>query len=72
MPVADLSVLLKKIPSLSLKYEFWKRYHKPFKNIPELCELYFQIAEIEFKLKNYQQTSAYLVSAPSADGSFSI
>lgn len=60
MSAADLNVLLKKIPSLSLKREFWKRYHKPFENIPELCELYFQIAEIEFKLKNYRQTSAYL------------
>lgn len=56
MSTADLSVLLKKIPSLSLKREFWKRYKKPFANTPRLCELYFQIAEIEFALKNYQES----------------
>lgn len=60
MSISDLNTLLKKIPSLSLKREFWKRYNRPFENVPELCELYFLAAEMEFKLRNYRQALTYL------------
>lgn len=58
--VSELNALLKQLPTLSLKHDFLIRYKKPFANTPELCELYFQIAEIEFALKNYQEALACL------------
>ena len=52
--IAELSVLLRHLPTLALKRDFLNRYKKPFVNTPEHCALYFQMAEIEFAMKNYQ------------------
>lgn len=53
--IAELNVLLRHLPTLALKRDFLNRYKKPFANTPEDCALYFQMAEIEFSLKNFQE-----------------
>lgn len=57
---AELNILLWEIPSHELKREFLKRYLKPFANTPELCQLYLQIAEMEFEAGNYPQALKHL------------
>lgn len=56
----ELNAVLKYIPSLALRQKFFNRYRKTFQNTPELCELYFFMAETELALKNNKIAIAYV------------
>lgn len=60
--IAELNILLKHVPSLKLKREFLTRYKKPFENTPELCDVYYQMAEVEMALENYSEALQYLAT----------
>ena len=58
--VHKLKELLKHLPDAELKREFLNRYKKPFRNEPDLCELYFLMAEVETALKDDKTALTYL------------
>lgn len=58
--VRELNVLLKQLPTLALKRDFIQKYKKEFANTPDICELYYQIAKIEYASSKYDSTLSYL------------
>ena len=54
--VDELKFLLMKLPTPTLKHEFLLRYKKDFENTPEICDQYFQLAEVEYALHDYHSS----------------
>ncbi len=51
---AELAAILDGPASDALKVKFWKKYPVPFENRPEIAEVHYQVARLEFRRKQYQ------------------